>query len=227
MKKLFLFTTLLFTAACTSPFNATITDIFNAGARLGGFSHDIFKDDASSCRVYSIHDGDTFTCIGNDKRTFRVRLVQIDSPEIEQPFGIEAKQKLTSLISNQIVQLKGNNQNDQYNRVLAEVFINDTNINKLLVADGYAWAYHHYITDSEYITLEEKAKAAHLGLWALDSPISPYEWRRGVRNNAQNKIITAPAVEKIQSNRDSINSQGVEQKEHARKCAVAPKHATF
>ncbi|XXQ68960.1 thermonuclease family protein [Neisseriaceae bacterium B1] len=204
MKRFLSLVALFLISACSSPLNSTVTDILNAGARLGGFSHDIFKKDTSSCQVYSINDGDTFACIDKNRRTLKVRLVQIDSPEIEQPFGIEAKQKLTSLISNQTVQLKVNNQNDQYNRVLAEVFINDTNINKFLVANGYAWAYRHYVTDSEYITLEENAKAAHLGLWSLDKPISPYDWRSGVRNDFQETTINKPKANNVQSNSEAI-----------------------
>ena len=46
----------------------------------------------------SIYDGDTLRLIGNE-RELKVRLCGIDSPELNQPLGIEARDYLRSLIA--------------------------------------------------------------------------------------------------------------------------------
>ena len=44
-----------------------------------------------------------------------------------------------------------------------------------------AWAYKKY-TDNEILyELEAQAKTRRIGLWADETPIAPWDWRRGKR----------------------------------------------
>ena len=41
--------------------------------------------------VISISDGDTLTVLNADKQQVKIRLAEIDAPEIGQPFGSKSK----------------------------------------------------------------------------------------------------------------------------------------
>ena len=70
---------------------------------------------------------------------------------------------------------------DRYGRVVGRVFVGGTDVNRELVAQGFAWVYRKYSDDAELLELEAEAKQKGLGLWAEPNPIPPWEWRRGRR----------------------------------------------
>ena len=45
-----------------------------------------------------------------------------------------------------------------------------------------AWHYKQYSKDQELASAEVEARKKRLGLWAEKSPIAPWEWRKGSRN---------------------------------------------
>lgn len=49
-------------------------------------------------KVVGVSDGDTFTLLTSDKRQLKIRLSEIDAPEIAQPYGSRSKQALSELI---------------------------------------------------------------------------------------------------------------------------------
>ena len=51
----------------------------------------------------------------------------------------------------------------------------------LIAATGNAWHYSHFDKTEAYAEAEESARAARLGLWAAESPVNPYEFRRSQR----------------------------------------------
>ena len=68
---------------------------------------------------------------------------------------------------------------DQYGRTLGRVYVGAVDANAEMVRSGNAWAYRQYLTDASLLTLEQEAKNAKRGLWALPAnQISPpWEWR--------------------------------------------------
>jgi micrococcal nuclease len=115
----------------------------------------------------------------HDGKAERIRLAQIDCPEKNQPFGQAAKRYVLDVAAHKIVTVEVATV-DRYGRTIGEVFLSDgSNFNKQIVGAGYAWQYKRYSKDPEYGDLEEKARAAGLGLWQGKSPIPPWEWRRG------------------------------------------------
>lgn len=130
------------------------------------------------CKVVAVLDGDTLDCLEENKTKIRVRLQQIDAPEKKQAFGQASKQALSSLIYRQQVTVKATNQ-DKYGRYLGEVYLGEKNVNKLMVYNGYAWAYKEYVTDKEYLHLQELAQQKKMGLWKQPNPIYPSEFRHG------------------------------------------------
>ena len=98
-----------------------------------------FEIDAIST-VEQIIDGDTF-----DAPIGRIRLADIDAPELSEPGGYEAKEALTYLILGKTVYIDIDDiyGTDIYGRIVAIVYIryNSThllNVNKWLVDNGYA-----------------------------------------------------------------------------------------
>jgi hypothetical protein len=71
---------------------------------------------------------------------------------------------------------------DAYDRLVARVFADGSDVNGALVREGRAWAYRKYMTraDAAYCTYEHEARNARRGLWALASNerIAPWEWRK-------------------------------------------------
>ena len=52
---------------------------------------------ADTVRVVKVHDGDTVHCLRGDTVTVNVRLQAIDAPELGQPFGTVARDRLAGL----------------------------------------------------------------------------------------------------------------------------------
>lgn len=135
-------------------------------------------------KVTYVYDGDTISVTKPNNAKYRVRLVNIDAPEVAhkeksqaQPYSNQAKQYLMSMIMNQNVLIKEHG-TDTYGRFLGEVYLNKLNVNKAMVANGYAWAYRYKLEDQEYSQLENNARAKKIGLWKSPNPINPYEWRK-------------------------------------------------
>ncbi len=129
--------------------------------------------------VVKIADGDTLTILV-DKQQLKIPLSDIDTPERKQPFGTRAKQALSDLAFGKqarVVEVTV----DRYGRIVGRVYVGDTDVNRALVAQGFAWVYRKYSNDAELLRLEAEAKQKSLGLWADPNPIPPWEWRRGRR----------------------------------------------
>ena len=128
-------------------------------------------------RVVSVHDGDTLTVL-IDRRQVRVRLTDIDAPELGQPFGTRSRQSLSDLCFGKTAALDVRGQ-DRYKRTLAHVTCAGTDANSEQVRRGYAWTFVRYARrDSPLLALENEARAAHRGLWQDPGPVPPWDWRR-------------------------------------------------
>lgn len=128
--------------------------------------------------VTKIIDGDTVYIKSNDSM-HKVRFLDIDAPEHDQPYGYTSKNNLNNLIFQKLVSVKTNKQ-DRYGRDLGYIFYNGLNINEEQVKDGLAWAYRYHgkASSSTMSLLEETAKNNQVGLWKSINPIEPWKWRR-------------------------------------------------
>lgn len=121
-------------------------------------------------------DGDTF-----EYQSEKIRLYCIDAPESKQKYGLESKINLTHLTSdkrtNSNVQINRKNK-DLYGRTIAEVLIDNKNINKEQIQKGLAVVYKDYCTDPSYIDLEKDAQSAKVGLWSSTDICLPSNYRK-------------------------------------------------
>jgi micrococcal nuclease len=136
-------------------------------------------------RVAQVHDGDTVTVVVN-RNKLKVRLWQIDAPELAQPYGDESKQYLRQLLEGQRVRLEITAQ-DRYGRNVARVWRGDVDVNLQQVQAGMAWVYRDYAHDVHYVQEEQRSQQANEGLWQDPHPQAPWEWRRENKGNSSNR----------------------------------------
>lgn len=147
-------------------------------------------------KVVGIHDGDTLTLLTADRNQIKVRLAEIDTPEKAQPYGQKSRQALAAMVFGKQVTLD-TQATDRYGRTVAKVTMGTQDVNRELVRQGAAWVYRQYSKDRSLLLVEEDAKAARRGLWALPEAdiVPPWEWRKsGSQLNQQvasNKAETA------------------------------------
>ena len=139
-------------------------------------------------KVVRIYDGDTIKAVGHDIE-IKVRLVGIDAPETSkdkdkagQPFGRIAEKYLAGIVLNRVVDIKGYG-SDRYGRILAEIYIDDRNINLEMVKSGYAEVYSGNPPRGFFIKAYKEAEAwarsAGQGIWSQgENYISPALWRK-------------------------------------------------
>jgi endonuclease YncB( thermonuclease family) len=133
-------------------------------------------------RVVGINDGDTLTLLTPDNRQVKIRLAQIDTPEKAQPYGSRARQALADLVFQKSVRVEVSDI-DRYGRTVGTVMLGDLDVNAEMVRNGSAWVYRRYARDSRLFELEDQARAAGSGLWALPEAqrVPPWEWRQASR----------------------------------------------
>jgi endonuclease YncB( thermonuclease family) len=121
-----------------------------------------------------IADGDTIELAGQ-----RIRLEGIDAPEYNQTCqsksgsfncGREARRKLAALAGSGPVRCSGW-QEDKYGRLLGTCTSGKTELNREMVASGWAVSYGQYAAE------EAAARKAGFGLWQGEFQ-RPAEWRK-------------------------------------------------
>jgi endonuclease YncB( thermonuclease family) len=128
-------------------------------------------------KVVSVHDGDTLTVLV-DRKQIKVRLTDIDAPELGQPFGKNSRQSLAELCFGKPAMLDVRGQ-DRYKRTIARVTCDGLDANAEQVRRGYAWTYTRYAPKGSPLhAIQLIAQTEHRGLWADPKSIPPWEWRR-------------------------------------------------
>ena len=145
--------------------------------KLDSFQPSPVYDKEQTGKVIKIVDGDTFDLLTVEKSTLRIRMNGIDCPERKQAFYQSAKNALAGYIFNKEVKLVTTGR-DRNKRIIATVYYDGTNINLAMIQNGYAWHYKKYSTDSVYAKAEQQARIAKKGLWRMDHPIAPWDFRK-------------------------------------------------
>jgi len=134
-------------------------------------------------RIIAVLDGDTVTLLDESRSQHRIRLAQIDAPEIGhgrnkpgQPFGQRSKQSLSDLAFSKDARADCP-QTDRYGRQVCTILVGNLDVNLEQVRRGMAWVYRKYAHDPAYYRAEDEAKGMRRGLWSDPRPIAPWEWR--------------------------------------------------
>lgn len=119
-------------------------------------------------RVRRVIDGDTIEVNLNGK-IYDVRYIGINSPEMNQQFGDNAKAENRSLLSSgEVVLIKDISETDQYGRLLRYVYSGELFVNKVMVRRGYAQAATYppdVACSSVFLAAQRNAQANLVGLW--------------------------------------------------------------
>jgi micrococcal nuclease len=140
-----------------------------AAAWLLALSHAAWAYDAT---VSHVIDGDTVVLSGGT----HVRLHGIDSPEISQPYGLQAQALMTRLVAGQHVDVRPTG-DLSYGRAVADIYVGGRSVGAEMVSAGLAWSERRWATDPSLPTRQAAAQAAHLGLWADNAAVPPWQWR--------------------------------------------------
>ncbi len=129
----------------------------------------------------SLSDGDTFSAKIQGV-VMEFRLSDIDAPEYDQPYGQRSREELRSLISGRQLVIVFRDV-DRYGRVVADVWDGKLNINTEMTRRGAAWFYARYARNEALFDVEEQARNAGRGLWALPvaDRVEPWIWRERKR----------------------------------------------
>lgn len=130
-----------------------------------------------SGKVVKVNDGDTIEVM-REGENVRIRLADIDCPEMAQDFGARAKRFTAGLAFGKIVRVKVRAV-DRYGRTVADVVLPDgSSLNAGILEAGLAWWYRDYSKDKRLEAIEQKAREAKKGLWSRPDPIPPWVFRR-------------------------------------------------
>lgn len=130
-------------------------------------------------RVTHVSDGDTLWVQPADGATapVAIRIVDIDAPEICQPWGPQARDALQERAGGRDVIVRPVGR-DGYGRTLARVTLDDLNLGPWLVQEGHAWSQRTRWDQGPLVKQETQARALRRGLHAQPEPVSPKEFRR-------------------------------------------------
>ncbi len=128
--------------------------------------------------IARVIDGDTIEIRGQ-----RIRLHGIDAPESKQfcekhgeeyRCGQQASLALADIVGQSVIRCEPNGV-DRYKRIIGVCFKGDQDLNRWMVRNGWAVAYRRYSKD--YVTDEESASSAGIGIWAGQFQM-PADWRK-------------------------------------------------
>jgi endonuclease YncB( thermonuclease family) len=150
---------------------ATVTVVLSCAA-LGGVAAEHREG-----LVVSVHDGDTLTVLVG-KQQVKVRLAEIDAPELRQAFGQRSRQSLAAICFHEFAKVELIAR-DRYGRSVGKVQCSGKDAGGHQVSSGMAWVYERYAPkDSPLYWEQAEARAAKRGLWSEAEPVPPWDWRK-------------------------------------------------
>lgn len=132
---------------------------------MGGPGQAAERPQPWAARVTHVSDGDTlWVQPSRGGRPRKIRLDGVDAPEICQPYGVMARDRLAQQVSGRMVQVLPR-RHDDYGRLLARVSVQGQDMGRWMVRQGHAWSHRYRGQPGPYASLEARARAQRLGLW--------------------------------------------------------------
>ncbi len=138
--------------------------------------HSVSYGEEFTAKVVAVLDGDT-VLVKRVRGLVKVRMAGIDAPEKAQPFGASSRRSLSEMIMGKQVTIQSQ-AIDKYGRMVASINVNDLDVSAEQLRRGMAWENSNFHSDKKLLALQEEAKQAPRGLWALSNPVPPWEWRK-------------------------------------------------
>ena len=135
-------------------------------------------------RVVRVVDGDTYDVLAGGV-VYGVRLLGVDAPEQDQPFGHQAADSVARLLGTKRKVLLTRQGADLYGRTLASVRLPVAGgpalaLDSLLVVRGWAWAWDPKHRVAGRAAQQVAAVSARRGLWKCGAVgvLTPRQWRQ-------------------------------------------------
>jgi endonuclease YncB( thermonuclease family) len=140
--------------------------------------------------VVRVLDGDTFDVRVKKGIEATIHLWGVDAPELDQPFGKEAKDCLSRLLLKKYVVIEDYTGRNGVVVREGEVFVESNkppkqdNVNLVMVSAGLGWwqrlpENQDLRSNQEALNrAEESARAAKRGLWSKPGAVPPWEWKK-------------------------------------------------
>ncbi|MCS4533056.1 thermonuclease family protein [Neisseria montereyensis] len=156
----------------------------------------IFQEKSQNIQQYSgkvvkVSDGDTVWVVDSDGLRHKIRLAYIDAPESQQAHGKAARDALNALAYGKTVEVWVFDR-DRYKREVAQIRLNDRDLNLAQIEQGHAW---HYVSIAKrqqsetgyalYAAAEMNARYHKKGLWRQRNPQAPWDFRRREREKQE------------------------------------------
>lgn len=138
--------------------------------------------------VHSCHDGDTCKMMVKNKKV-SVRFSGIDTPELKQKFGKQARDYTKSLIVGKTVELECNGKS--FKRSTCTVLLDGQDIGIEIVKNGWAWDSPKY-SKGKYKQAEATARQQKLGMWSDPENTSPYCFRHPSHGKCRTSVLYMP-----------------------------------
>ena len=140
---------------------------------------------AENGQVVRVVDGDTYDMLAGGVR-YRVRLLGVDAPELNQPFGRQASDSVARLVERQPLVWLTRRGVDLYGRTLVTVRLLPVTqgpalaLDSLLVVRGGAWAWDPKRRVAGRAAQQTAAVAGRRGLWKCGTgdALPPKLWRQ-------------------------------------------------
>lgn len=130
--------------------------------------------------VVDVVDGDTIKIELNGEKV-GIRLIGIDTPELHDPrkevecFALQASNVMEDKVGGMEVYLESDStqaDKDKYDRYLRYIELDEENVNKWLIENGYAYEYTYnvpYKYQEEFEKAENFARNNAVGLWNINT----------------------------------------------------------
>ena len=131
---------------------------------------------AETITATSVHDGDTFR---SGKQSYR--LWGIDTPELDQRWGVVAREALRQLLDGREIEIEQHG--TSYRRIVVRCEVEKQDVALELLKMGLAWYCPEFAPRrNDYREAEQEAREARRGLWSDENHVSPAEWRKTGNN---------------------------------------------
>jgi endonuclease YncB( thermonuclease family) len=140
--------------------------------------------------VSRVTEGDTIVLRSYVGREYTVRMVGIDAPETDQPYGRTAGEYLARSIVGRTVTVEWDKR-DLYDRIVGKVLLDGEDMNLRQVRLGLAWHDKDHADEQTkkdrylYAEAESHARDRQTGLWSDPDPVTPWDWRQGSHNGKE------------------------------------------
>ena len=115
------------------------------------------KEESIEGNVTKVIDGDSIKVRTSEGMEYEVQLEGTDAPELKQPFGKESAEALQKMLGTSKVKVTWQKK-DNFERPLAQVYVEDKHINSEMLRTGNTWHFKRYNQSKKLADLEIEAK---------------------------------------------------------------------